>query len=251
MQIEGDPDLKKDRRLRKIITIYMNTKKLLLTVFCVALLATSAAFAGSFTFTASGTGSDGPLSASASFTTSAGTIDITLNNLLANPTSAGQLISDLTFTLGGGTTTGGALGSSAGTEITVNADGTFTTGGTVATGWSLTANDTVTFFLNGLVGGQPQHLIIGPPDGSGLYSAANASIRNFNPQLASGATFQITDANITAATTITSATFSFGTGPETFLPGVPPGVPDSGATVALLGLAMIGLAAFRARFRKA
>jgi hypothetical protein len=42
---------------------------------------------------------DGAVDASAMFVTGPGTITVTLNDLLANPKSVGQLISDLDFTL--------------------------------------------------------------------------------------------------------------------------------------------------------
>ena len=74
----------------------------------------------------------------------------------------------------------------------------------------------------------------------------NTGVGNFNPYLLTGpVTFSITG-DFTADTTISGASFSFGTGPETVI-----GAPDSGTTVTLLGLAMMGLAAFRAKFRKA
>jgi outer membrane protease len=80
-----------------------------------------------------------PVSANAVFTTGAGTLDITLTDLLADPKTVAQLVSDLDFVLSNGATIG-TLGSSSGQEITVNADGTFTLGGTVATGWALNNN---------------------------------------------------------------------------------------------------------------
>src|SRR5437764_9536231 len=57
--------------------------------------------AAAITFTASGTGSDGALNASAAFTTSAGVLDVTLTNLLSATVirSAGQALSDISFTL--------------------------------------------------------------------------------------------------------------------------------------------------------
>jgi len=62
--------------------------------------------------------------------------------------------------------------------------------------------------------------------------------------------FDITDPGITADTQVSNVVFSFGT---TAGNNVPAGnnIPDSGATVALLGLALMGLAAARAKFRKA
>src|SRR5207237_8729436 len=59
------------------------------------------AAAVSIGFTASGTGSDGALGASANFTTSAGLLSVTITNTLSPSQiiSAGQTVSDLIFTL--------------------------------------------------------------------------------------------------------------------------------------------------------
>src|SRR5205807_6589770 len=134
---------------------------------------------------------DGPVSAQGTFVTGTGTLDITLSNLIQNQTSPGQSLSDLTFSLVNGTTTGGLLASSSGREVTVNpANDTGTEGAVVSTGWSLTLNNTTQFYLTALVGGQPQHMIIGPGNG-GVYSGAvftnaNTGVGNFNPYLENG-----------------------------------------------------------------
>src|SRR5215471_4041362 len=96
------------------------------------------AHADSITFvTPSGaTTSGGPVDASATFVTGDGTLDITLTNLLANPKNVAQLLSDLSFVLNNGATSG-TIASSAGQEIAVSSNGTFTTGSTVDTGWGL------------------------------------------------------------------------------------------------------------------
>jgi hypothetical protein len=63
-------------------------------------------------------------------------------------------------------------------------------------------------------GAGPAHLIIGPPGTGGTYSNANGSIAGngpHNPFLNQTATFTLTAPNISASSTITSATFSFGT----------------------------------------
>jgi hypothetical protein len=122
----------------------------------------------------------------------------------------------------------------------------------VDTGWAL-SNVGSTFHLNVLgtaIG--PAHLLIGPPDiNSNVYSNANGSIAGngpHNPFLAENGTFFITDRGITADTQVSNVVFSFGTEAGT---NVPANTPDSGATVALLGLVLIGLAAARTKFGKA
>jgi hypothetical protein len=61
--------------------------------------------------------------------------------------------------------------------------------------------------------------------------------------------FKILDPAITIDTQVSNVVFSFGTTPGR---NVPAGnnIPDSGATVALLGLGLMGLAAAAAKFRK-
>ena len=73
-------------------------------------------------------------------------------------------------------------------------------------------------------------MIIGPPDASGNYSNGNASVVNghFSPYIDGTGTFVIADSSITATTTIPGVTFDFGTGPDTFLPGVPVPAPRIG-----------------------
>ena len=204
------------------------------------------------------------VNATAAFTTNAnGTISVTLNNLLSNPNSISQLISDLRFTVGGLSTTGALLTTSSGTELTVNANGTYSTGGSVATGWGLTSPAASTLYLNVLgTPTGPEHLIIGTSSTNnyttGTYSNANGSIAGnsaHNPFLESGATFTISLAGVTANTAITSAAFSFGTTPGLIeSQGTPSGgpgtnVPDGGATVLLLGVGLVGLGAMTRMIR--
>src|SRR5262249_848702 len=106
-----------------------------------------------------------PVDAAVTFTTGAGTIHVTLQDLLANPTDVGQLVSDLSFHIAG--TTGnitGSLTGSSGQEVTVAGNGTTSFGGSPSTGWAFTGGTGGTFLLNVLgtpIG--PAHLIIGPP----------------------------------------------------------------------------------------
>jgi len=71
-----------------------------------------------------------------------------------------------------------------------------------------------TVTLETIGGGQPSEMIL--PMGM-TYPAANASITNgmFSPFVDGPATFMLALSGVTAATTVTEATFSFGTGPET------------------------------------
>jgi hypothetical protein len=163
-----------------------------------------------------------PVAASALFTTGVGTITVLLTNLEANPTSVVQNLSDLEFTLSSGTASGAvyaATGNSA-QEITVNSNGTFATGSTLTTsgsiGWVLTVPTTQNIQLDvlGAGGAGPAHLLIGPPGTGSVYSNANDSIAGngpHNPFLNQTATWVINAPNVSATTTISAATFSFGT----------------------------------------
>jgi hypothetical protein len=187
-----------------------------------------------------------PVDASATLVTAANTLSITLTNLEANPTSVVQALSDLQFTVGnGGSLTGATLSSSSGQEITINSGGTFTIGPTVATGWVPTLSGTSgTLDVLGAGGAGPAHLIIGPPGAGGTYSNANGSIAGngpHNPFLNQSASFVISGSGITADTTITSVTFSFGTTEgANLVPGV--AIPEpSSLVLSAIGAGVLGL----------
>ena len=204
----------------------------------------SPAHAGTFVFvTPSVSSTSGPVNAEADFSVVAGTITITLKDLQANPTDVAQLLSDLHFTVDNASSlTGASLSTSSGQEITVNSNGTSSTGSSVATGWVPTLSGT-SGVLDVLAGGGagPSHLIIGPPGGGGTYSNANGSIAGngpHNPFLNQSASFTITGptTGITANTSITSASFSFGTTDgQLVIPGQLVPEPSS------LALGMVGL----------
>jgi hypothetical protein len=161
------------------------------------------------------------VSASATFVTSADSLTITLTNLQDNPTSIIQNLSDLSFVLSGGQTSG-SLTSSSGLERNVALDGTFTDGATVATGWELETSGSGLrlHVLDTAIG--PAHTLIGGPDGSNVYSNANGSIAGndpHNPFLAGTVTFDLAVLGLTGDSTITSAIFSFGTAEGNNVPG--------------------------------
>src|SRR5262245_56892996 len=103
------------------------------TCFGFAYTPSASATTFSFITPAGSTVTDGAVNASATITTGAGSISVTLIDLLANPTSVGQLISDISFTYSGSALASAAtLSSSSGQNITVAGGGTFTLGSSVA-----------------------------------------------------------------------------------------------------------------------
>jgi len=230
----------------------MKTRLLgLLAGISICALAVQPAAAASISFSTSSSGFDGPLAASAAFTTSAGLLSVTITNGLS-PTqivSAGQTVSDSSFILSNAP---GTLGTTSASGQLANIGGSgqaFITnvpgdpvrwlgrgppppGGTGS--FSIEGN---TITMEAIGGGQPSQLIL-----SGVTTSSNASIqgRQFNPFVIGPATFTLALSGVTAATTITQVTFSFGTGPDTFITA-----PDTFITVPgpIVGAGLPGLVA--------
>ena len=79
------------------------------------------------------------------------------------------------------------------------------------------AGSTIT--LEAIGGGQPDQMIAPAIGNGGTYTNVNNGFRNFNPYVIGPAMFTLALSGVTTNTTITSAVFSFGTGPDTFLTG--------------------------------
>ncbi len=223
-------------------------------VLAFAILAmTASANTMTFTTAAGATESGGnPVDASATFTTGTNTVTITLTDLLANPKTVAQLISDISFSLSGGQTSA-TIGSSSGTQRTVNSNGTWSAGSTTSTGWGIDTAFVGGIHLTALGFVGPAGLIIGAPGAGNLYSNANASIAGngpHNPFIGLSATFTLDITGVNVDSTIKNVVFSFGTTAGDDVPGKPPSVPDGGATVALLGFGLLGIVGLRRRFAR-
>ncbi len=232
----------------------MKTKCTAIAIFALAVCLTASA---DQTFT--GSNNTGTLSASATFTTSAGSIRIVLTNTLSASglTSAGQALSDVTFTLSGApgtlgtiTQSGQLANLSGGTNDPKTA--TFISGS--PTRWSNVTFSANTVHLTAIGGGQPSNLILPAVGNGGTYANANASLLNFNPSIIGPGTFTINLSGVTAGTTVSNVIFSFGTQDrETEVPGVPGqalGTPEP-ASMLLLGAGLSALGVFgRRKLRK-
>lgn len=211
-------------------------------------LGASSASATSITYNAIGSGTDGALSAQAVFTTGAGVVQVTLTNTLSASTiiSVGQTVSDLSFTFSNAP---GALGmtSASGQQANVSGSGlvTYTSGSpdrflsTTHGGFTVIGN---TITLEAIGGGKPNELIAPATANGSIYASTNNGFRSHNPYTIGPGTFILDLAGVTANSTITATKFSFGTSPDTYLPGTTASPVPEPSSLLLLGTGALGLA---------
>ena len=184
--------------------------KTILYVTLTALICSGSLLADTFVF--SGSVPDGAVNAKATITPGTNSVTVVVTSLLVNPTSDGQNLSGILFTLSG-SPVGLSLFSAAGNLITINNHvGTPDLVDTIDHWGTSLAGSTICLETAGTcaVGGKPHDLIMA----SGSYSNANSSIEQHNPQIKDTGTFILHfTGGVNADTTITGVQFAFGTTP--------------------------------------
>ena len=208
--------------------------------------------------------SSGGASGTATFTFGTNSLTVGINDTVVNPLDVAHNLSALSFTFAGGT--GGSLtGASSPAFRTVNAGGAFTdaTGPSTVPGvgwvYSTSSGTYLLDVLSGTGHAGPKHTIIGSPNGSNVYSAANSSITGseHNPFLANSATFTFTfTGGVNVNTLLSGVSFQFGTTDNSLTAGVcqsgcSVGTTPEPSAVFLTASGLAGLLFFASRRRRA
>jgi hypothetical protein len=192
--------------------------------------------------------------AQAVITTGNGIISLTLSDFVVNPGDVTSNLSAFSFTLSSAPSSE-SISSSSAILRTVNSGGSYSDGASVAPGWTLSRVGAVTSLddLSGSGHAGPAHTIIGAPNASNLYAAANGSMAGngaHNPFLDQSATWTFAAGGVTSDTTVTAATFQFGTTDgQDLATGVAVATPEPASSALMLGAAGFGAAILRRRFR--
>ena len=163
--------------------------------------------------TVSDSGSTLNENAEADFTATAGSLTITLTNYESDPQSVAQAISAFSFTLSNGNLTGSSSNSLTVSAplVTIDSNGNVTDStGPAGFVYTPTSSTGLLDVLSGTGHAGPADLIIGPPPYPGKMDSISGTSPH-NPFINQTTTFTITGPNITANTTVTAATFQFGT----------------------------------------
>lgn len=226
--------------------------KRLLTVSLVGLASVSAAQAATISYQSA--------DASATFTTSAGKIVVTITATDSNPSSEALAVAGVLFNVSGSPSSvslGTGTNAPSGTLININTSTNNYTVDTVDTishwGAGLNLPNQICLSTVGTtgggqncgVGGQPEDLIIGQPDANNQYTGNNG-LSNFNPYILGTGTFTILANGVTADTTISSVVFEFTTtangSPEQGTPFTPSSPTPEPSSLMLLGSGVLGAA---------
>lgn len=212
-------------------------------LFLLLLGAASPAKADAVSFNFSGNISGGVAGTVVFTVTAPGSLTVAITDTEANPTSVGQLISDLIFNVSG--MTGAAtMTSSSGQEVSIaKTTGVATPGATGNTMWGINSSSSGTIILSALLSG-PSNLIIGPGGAAGVYTNANGSIAGnpaHNPFLMGTVDFDLNIPGLTSVSQISNISVSFGTSPgSTLSVGSSAAMPEP-SSLLLLGTGLLAL----------